>query len=953
MYPHIPYFRSPHKVHMDRIKLYGVKTNNLQNISCEIPMNAMTVLTGVSGSGKSSLAFDTLFAEGQRRYFEAMSTYMRLFLDEMPKPPIERIENCLPAIALRQQSSYNDPRSSVASTSEIAFYLAQIFANAGTLHCPKCGGLVTRDHETIIHQRLNARGEKLRIILYVEVKLAENETAASRLTALTQAGYQRLWNHKDIIDLAEADLDALLDAKSFLVLIDRLIFRPNASPDPRMCEAIEEAYQLGEGVLFMDILGDHPETLEFHNAFACQNCHTTYPPLRQEMFDSNSTLGACETCSGFGLVSGIDWQKVIHFGKSLEDDAIRPFATTSKFQRKIQLLNFCQRQKIPIDVPFSQLKPEQQELVKFGKSPYKGVNGFFDYLQSNNNKFQNRIQLAHYRGYSPCPDCNGTCFSPVSRSVTVFGKTISEILGMTLAEANQFFASITTEEAEKLGLQTPFDEIRHRLQTLCDVGLGYLTLHRRTRTLSGGETQRLHLGCGLGRGLSDTLYVLDEPTAGLHSRDSLKLVKVMESLRDLGNTLVVVEHDTDVIDHADNVIELGPGGGDRGGNIIFQGNVHELRKSKTPTGEMFRSKARTELYDGKAEKKAPRATPIHISGAYANNLKNIDVDIPSRRLVTIAGVSGSGKSSLVHDVLYNWIQLQNDYEDSDLDLEDTLNGAGFASPSCQQITGLDQFEEIVMMEQQSTGRSARSSILTVSRAFNEIRSLFAKQPEAKSGLMTASEFSYNSASGRCPQCEGMGYQTIEMLFMSDIRRPCPLCGGKRYNQDVLSVYYHGKNIADVTDMTVAEAIQFFSDIPKICEPLQAFVNVGLDYVHLGQPSSELSGGEFQRFKLAQYLDRPKMANTLFIFDEPTVGLHMQDVSVLLKTLSRIVDAGASVIVVEHNLDFIAQSHHVIELGPDAGPEGGNIVFQGTPAALYQAETLTAKALREHLKTTRR
>ncbi len=719
-----------------------------------------------------------------------------------------------------------------------------------------------------------------------------------------------------------------------------------------MCEAIEEAYQLGDGVLFMDILGEKTETLEFHHTFACQNCHTAYAPLRQEMFDSNSTLGACETCSGFGLVSGLDWQKVINFGRTLEDDAIRPFATPSKYQRKIQLLNFCERQKIPTDVPFAQLKPAQQELVKFGKSPYKGVNGFFDYLQSNNNKFQNRIQLAHYRGYSPCPDCQGTGFSPVSRNVTVFDKTIPEILAITLSEARQFFDAVTPEEAEKLGLQTPFDEIRHRLQTFCDVGLGYLTLNRRTRTLSGGETQRLHLGCGLGRGLSDTLYVLDEPTAGLHSRDSLKLVKVMESLRDLGNTLVVVEHDTDVIDHADHVIELGPGGGDRGGNIIFQGSVKALHKSDTPTGEMFRSQSRTHLYDVEFGEPIPCRPPIRICGAYANNLKNIDVDIPAGRLVTIAGVSGSGKSSLVNDVLYNWIQLQSDLEESDIDIQDAQNEEGFASPSCRQISGLDQFDEIVMMQQQSTGRSARSSILTVSRAFNEIRSLFARQPEAKNRLMTVSDFSYNSSSGRCPECEGMGYQTIEMLFMSDIRRPCPACEGKRYNPDVLSVYYRGKNIADVTNMTVAEAIQFFLDAPKICEPLQAFANVGLDYVHLGQPSSELSGGEFQRFKLAQYLDRPKMVNTLFIFDEPTVGLHMQDVSVLLRTLNRIVNAGASVIVVEHNLDFIAQSHYVIELGPDAGPEGGNIVFQGTPAGLYRAKTLTAEALRNHLKTTR-
>ena len=934
---------------MDSIQLYGVKTNNLQNLSCQIPLNAMTVLTGVSGSGKSSLAFDTLFAEGQRRYFEAMSTYMRLFLDEMPKPPIERIENCLPAIALRQQSSYNDPRSTVASTSEIAFYLAQIYANAGILHCPLCGGRVSRDTESVIHERLTGCGEKLRIILYVEIKLAENEAPASRLTALTQAGYQRLWDHRQIIELADADPEKLLDARSFLVLIDRLIFRAAATPDPRMSEAIEEAYQLGDGVLFMDILGDTPKTLEFHHTFACQNCHTTYPPLRQEMFDSNSTLGACEACSGFGLTAGLDWQKIIALSKSIEEDAIRPFSTPSKHQRKEQLLSFCQRQKIPTNIPFHQLTPEQRDLVRFGKSPYKGVNGFFEYLQSNNNKFLNRIQLAHYRGYSPCKECGGTCFSPVSRNVTVFGKTLPEILNMTLQEACLFFDAISPKQAEALGLATPFDEIRQRLHTFCQVGLGYLTLNRRTRTLSGGEAQRLHLGCGLGRGLSDTLYVLDEPTAGLHSRDSLRLVQVMEALRDLGNTLVVVEHDTDIIAHADNVIELGPGGGDRGGKIIFEGNVRALYQSQTPTGEMFRAQARINLLDANTEKNLTHGRPIEIIGAYANNLRHIDITLPSGRLVTVAGVSGSGKSSLVHDVLYAWIQLMDTHAKTDDAPDDPPDMAeGELSPRCEDIRGLDQFDDIVMMQQKNTGRSARSSILTVSRAFPEIRNLFAKQPDARHNHISATEFSYNSPNGRCPACEGMGYSTIEMLFMSDIRRPCTACAGKRYHPRILDITYRGKNIADVTQMTVAEALVFFEDHPKICQPLQAFANVGLDYVHLGQPSSELSGGEFQRFKLAQYLDRPKMKNTLFIFDEPTLGLHMQDVSKLLQTLHRIVAVGASVIAVEHNLDFIAQSHHVIELGPDAGPDGGNVVFAGTPADLYQAKTLTAEALRRHL-----
>lgn len=933
----------------DAIALYGVKTNNLKNISCQIPLNQFTVLTGVSGSGKSSLAFDTLYAEGQRRFFEAMSTYSRMFLDEMPKPPVDRVENCLPALALRQQSAYNHPRSNVASVSELLFYLAQIYANAGELTCPNCGGRVAKDDETVINQRLAQIGERLRIVLYVHVTLIEGESAASRLESLTAMGYQRLWDHKTIVELADADVETLLKSTAFDVLIDRLIYKKGDKIDSRMSEAIEEAFKLGNGTIHMDILGDAPQTVTFRKDFACQNCGEVFQPLRAEMFDPNSTIGACPTCTGFGQTSGIDWSKVIATASSIKDDAIRPFATPSKYQRKSQLIAFCERQHIPTDVPYSSLTTEQRELVKFGKSPYKGVAGFFEYLQGNGNKFLNRILLAKYRGYSPCEACGGTGFSAVSRHVSVQGKMLHEILNMSIADARDFFDAVPDEFIQKTGLETPFFETRMRLRTLCHVGLGYLTLNRRTKTLSGGESQRLHLGCGLGRGLTDTLYVLDEPTAGLHPRDSIMLANVIESLRDMGNTIVVVEHDTDIIEHADNVIELGPLAGDLGGEIIFQGTVKELKKSDTPTGRMLRSESRTQPYDVPFDKPCPIGTPIEIFGAYANNLKNIDVAIPTHRLVTVAGVSGSGKSSLVSDVLYAWIQIakSNTIDDSKDSAESNSNDdlSESVAPRCKEIRGLEQFNDIVMMQQQSTGRSARSSILTVCKAFNAIRDLFASQPAAKDAGISATNFSYNSTNGQCHECEGLGYTIIEMMFMSDIRRPCPICEGKRYNSDILAIQYRGKSIADITEMTVSEAVRFFAEYPKITRSLQAFIDVGLGYVHLGQPSSELSGGEFQRFKLAQYLDCPKMDDTLFIFDEPTVGLHMQDVDCLLRALERIVDAGASVLVVEHNLDFIAHSHYVIELGPDAGPDGGQVVFTGKPANLVKTNTLTAKAMR--------
>ncbi len=935
---------------LDAIELFGVKTNNLKNIDCRIPLNQFTVLTGVSGSGKSSLAFDTLYAEGQRRFFEAMSTYSRMFLDEMPKPPIDRIENCLPALALRQQSSYSHPRSNVATVSEILFYLSQIFANAGELTCLSCGGKVGVDDEKVIHERLAALGDRLKIILYAKVELIEGESAASRLEALAALGYQRLWIDQTIVELAEADVEKLLRSRSFNVLIDRLVFKNGPELDPRMSEALEEAFRMGDGKAYMDILGDQPTTVACSKAFACQKCGEVYPSLRVEMFDPNSTIGACSVCTGFGMTAGIDWKKVIAPARTLLNDAIRPFATPSKHQRRSQLLAFCERQNIPVDVPFNALTPEQRELVKFGKPPYKGVAGFFEYLQSNSNKFLNRLLIAKYRGYSPCQSCQGTGLSPVSRYVRFLNKTFHEIMSMTLAEARDFFDAITPEFARNTGLETPIEEVQFRLRTLCQVGLGYLTLDRRTKTLSGGESQRLHLGCGLGRGLTDTLYVLDEPTAGLHPRDSLMLANVIESLRDMGNTLVVVEHDVDIIQHADHVIELGPKAGDDGGEIIFEGDVKALHDSDTPTGRMMRKQDQAKPYDVAFDQACPINTPIQIIGAYANNLQNIDVEIPTGRLVTIAGVSGSGKSSLVSDVLYAWVQLNQAEKSTKMSEEENENSSEndmdeSISPLCNDIRGLDQFDEIVMMQQQSVGRSARSSILTVTRAFTEIRDLFAKQQAARDLGLTASCFSFNAPSGRCLECEGLGYQTIEMMFMSDIRKPCPACKGRRYNDDVLSVTFNGKTIADVTDMSVAEAMQFFSAYPHITQALQSFMEVGLDYVHLGQPSSELSGGEYQRFRLAMYLDRPRMKDTLFIFDEPTVGLHMQDVECLLRALNRIVKAGASVIVVEHNLDFIAQSHYVIELGPEAGPEGGNIVFCGTPAQLMRENTLTAQALR--------
>ncbi len=925
------------------IGLYGVRTNNLKNISCQIPLRSFTVLTGVSGSGKSSLAFDTLYAEGQRRFLESMSTYARMFLDEMPKPPIDKVENCLPSIALRQQSSFDHPRSTIATVTELLVHLAQLFANMGTQHCPHCGGLVGRDSDIEIGRRLSEFGHKLKLVIYAEVQLSEGETAAQRLSSLAVGGYHRLWQDHRIIELSEGDVENLLDARSFPILIDRITFKPEVGVEGRLSEALEEGFQLGESRLYMDVIEpDEVITLTFDRRNTCRKCGRTYSTLRPENFDPNSTLGACPVCTGFGSVSGIDWNRVIMPHLSIEEDAIIPLRTPKAHSRKIQLFGFCERQKIPVSVPFESLTEEQQNLVKFGKPPYKGVMGYFEMLQSKSQKFTARIQLARYRGYTPCESCDGSGMSDIARHVSICDKTIVDVMRMTVSEALTFFESIQQENVKNSGSATPFEEIRLRLQTMHDVGLGYLTLNRRSKTLSGGECQRLHLSCGLGRGLTDTLYVLDEPTAGLHPVDSQKLIHVMKQLQALGNTLVVVEHDTDVIEQADHVIELGPGGGECGGQIIFEGTVSGLHQSQTPTGSMLRNESRTHLN----REKLNTGKFLRIENATIHNLKNISVDIPLGQIVTIAGVSGSGKSSLINGVLYQKWHIRSPENESEMTEDNESEQISSDVDTKAKIKGFNNFDEVVMMEQRIGGKTLRACVATMTRAFTDIRQLFAKQPDAQERNLNASYFSYNSSCGRCPECEGIGQKTIEMMFMNDLHIPCPVCGGKRFIPEVLSVEYRGKNIADILEMSVSEARNFFAEYPVISGPLQTLCDVGLGYIRLGQSTSTLSGGEYQRLRLSSYLDRATQntSRTLFIFDEPTVGLHMQDVSNLLTSLHRLVAHQASIIVIEHNLDLIAQSHHVIELGPEGGPGGGYVLFEGTPYELSKADTPTGRAI---------
>ena len=944
------------------IDLYGVRTNNLKNLDCHIPLRQMTVLTGVSGSGKSSLAFDTLYAEGQRRFLESMSAYVRMFLNEMPKPPVDRVEHCLPAIALRQQSSFDHARSTVATVTETLTHVAQFFANMGEQRCVACGGAVGCDTPRVIAQRLDAYGVRLKIVVYVVLELAPGESAASRLAALAEGGYHRLWCGGEVVDLSQADVESLLDAKSFSVLVGRVTYSPaidGAEPklDERLAEAIEEAYRLGAGVAHADLLGvgsGGSTTLTFRKQMTCQRCGKEHPVLRAEYFDPNSTLGACPQCTGFGSVSGIDWTRVIQPNLSIKDDAIIPFRTPSTADRKAKLLSFCRLSKIPIDVPFSHLSPEQIEVIKFGsrgKMGFGGVIDYFKHLESRSNKFTSRIQLARFRGYYPCEKCGGTGMASIAQNVFVAGKSIGEVFPMTVSEALAFFEGIDRAAIEERGSLTSWEEICLRLRTMVDVGLGYLTLDRRSKTLSGGEAQRLYLSCGLGRGLSDTLYVLDEPTAGLHPQDTQKLVGVMKSLQAMGNTLVVVEHDTDVIESADHVIELGPCGGENGGHIIYEGNVDGLAASDTPTGAMLRERERTAL---KNEKVDLDGDGINISHAMMHNLKDVSVFIPAHCFVACVGVSGSGKSTLIHDVLYQaWLmhKAQQSFDECETEMESAESEeiVEFGAMANATVTGFEAFSDVVIMDQMSGGRSTRATVATMTRAFTGIRERFAEQPIAKQRHYTPGAFSYNSTLGRCKHCEGLGTYTIEMMFMNDITMPCPECDGKRYKSDVLEVTLDGKTIDDVLNFTVEEAAEFFRADRSIYRPLKTLCDVGLGYIRLGQSTSTLSGGEFQRLKLATYLDTDSrsLAHTLFIFDEPTVGLHMQDVACLLVAFDKLIAQGASVVVVEHNLDLIAHADYVVEMGPGGGPDGGNVVYVGTPAKLARTDTPTGRALAAH------
>lgn len=924
-------FQEPHR---PEIVLRGVRTHNLKNIDCEVPHGMLTAVTGPSGSGKSSLAFDTLYAEGQRRYTESLSTYARQFLQQMARPPVDVVHSIQPAVALRQKNDVSHARSTVSTITEIDDHLQLLFTHAGITTCPTCDLVVERDTPASAADVLLEYDEGTRVVLVGNVDVSDPELRPTMLKQLTSEGYSRFYLDGATINVEEIDADRLLGLERLPVVIDRLAIRPDGRQ--RLAEALEAGFAVGNGRVVVEFHDSDEGPLTFDRSYRCNTCGREFVQPQPALFSFNSSLGACDNCSGFGKTIGIDFRKVIPDDRrSILDGAVQPWRSGKYKTWQKKLIEACKTDNVPLDLPVRDLPFEQQDFIREGEGDWAGIRGFFQELRGQKHKTHVRIFLAKYRGYGPCEECHGTRLSEEARNVRFEGKRISDFWRMRIEMADQYFDELEVDAHTEGAVGVVLEEIRHRLRYLQEIGVGYLTLDRSSRTLSGGEMQRIHLTTSLGRSLTDTLYVLDEPTAGLHARDSQRLLEVLYELRDLGNTVVVVEHDPEIIEGADHVLELGPEGGEQGGELVYAGSFEGFRDADTVTARSLVE--RIPIGDKIADEPVG---VISVIGAMENNLDAIDVHFPIGRLSAVTGVSGSGKSTLMDAVLFNgWRRMKGQIADAGV---------------CDALEGLDRFDDVIFMDQSALGRSTRSNPLSYSKAYDDVRRLYAGTREAKVAGLSSGDFSFNSPGGRCETCAGLGFVTVEMHFLADVELPCEDCDSKRFTKKVLDVKYRGKNIHDVLESTVDEAVEFFANHDTIVRKLEPLQQVGLGYVRLGQTTSTLSGGEAQRLKLASYIAQAEKRNQtdeyLFIFDEPTVGLHIRDVAVLVSALRTLVEQGHTVIVIEHNIDFVAQCDFLVDLGPDAGPEGGRVVASGTPETVAaEGEGSTAKFLFEYFE----
>jgi len=972
------------------IVVRGARTHNLKNVSLSLPVGKLIVITGVSGSGKSSLAFDTIYAEGQRRYVESLSAYARQFLERMEKPDVDGIDNICPSIAIRQKNSVRNPRSTVGTVTEIHDYLRLLFARVGKTICRQCGQEVVRETAEVVTTRLLRLPEGTRLLLGYDLPLmdfrdappddagelaegdldlsesdtpvdpsassaadpsassaadssapsaaASSASTPSALEALRRKGFGRLLIDGQAVAFDDLPPDALKSRSSVGVVVDRL--RIEGDLRSRMTDSIEIAYQEGGGAAWAVELPaeGEPRRHEFSERFECRACNLTYEDPQPRLFSFNNPFGACPTCHGFGNVIELDLDLVVpDQARAISQGAIEPWTKPHYRSHLAELKRAAKQHGIRLDVPWKDLTDEERRVVVEGDGAgYEGIRGFFQWLERKKYKVHVRVFLSRYRGYLTCPDCGGTRLRREARDVRVGGISIDKVSALTVREAERFFDTLQLSEKDAVIVEKVLNEIRRRLGFLRDVGLDYLTLDRLSSTLSGGEAQRINLATSLGSALVGTLYVLDEPSIGLHTRDNQRLIAILRQLRDQGNTVLVVEHDADMIAVADHLVDMGLGAGEHGGRVVYAGTLAGLaQEPRSLTAKYWRGELSIAVPVTR-RKGIPQR--IKLIGAREHNLKGVNVEFPLNTLTCITGVSGSGKSTLVHDVLYAALKRAKGDWDRKVGAHDRLEGHEFVT-------------DVVLVDQTPIGRTPRSNPVTYLKAFDPIRELFASTKDAVARGLTASHFSFNVPGGRCEACQGEGEVKVEMQFLADVFVPCEQCEGRRFKSQVLEVRYRGRNVTDVLDMTVREALVFFANTPKVLRRLQVLDEIGLGYLRLGQPATTLSGGEAQRIKIAAHLASHAGERLLYILDEPTTGLHFDDIAKLLAALRKLLEAGHTLAVIEHNLDVIKTADWIIDLGPEGGEQGGEVIAMGTPEQVAHVDAShTGRYLRQILSS---